>query len=374
MVQNLMNKFVFTLTFLISFSAAAKKSEGNLIREIDQARESVSQAEATQRRLYKRVLEGDSKVKSLSEERSKINNKVLSSEADSQELAFEVREWEQKVKDQRHKIAQSVAHIYQLKNPSLFTFIFSDQRASEIEKNVRFLKKISEKDFERFKSFQISLKEAKLAREKLKDEVRRLIGLREKLRLKENQLLADQKEMSGLLREIKSDKEKNLQLLRQLRSKVPTIDLDTKVALFERKGQLTTPIALPPTRNYGSLFDPDYRVKLLHLGWTYEHLFQTPVRAIFSGKVEYVGPLPGYGKTIVIDHGDHYYSLYTNNSSASVNEGESVVEGQPIAVSGSALYFELRHFSNAIDPAKWMNNEQTHDVAYASPNINGDPQ
>lgn len=358
----------------MSGAPAAEKSDRKLIQKIDQARNSVSQAEASQRRLYKRVLESDSKVKSLSEERSKINNKVLSSEADSQELAFEVRELEEKVRDQRHKIARSVAHIYQLKNPSLFTFLFSDQRASEIEKNVRFLKKISERDFERFKSFQISLKEARLAREKLKDEVRHLIGLREKLRLKENQLLADQKKMSALLREIKSDKEKNLQLLRQLRSQMPNIDFDTKVALFERKGQLTSPVDLPPTRDYGSLFDPDYRVKLLHLGWTYENLFQTPVRAIFEGKVAYVGPLPGYGKTLVIDHGDHYYSLYTNNSSSMVSEGDSVVEGQPIAVSGSALYFELRHFSNAIDPAKWMSNEQTHDVAYASPNTNGDPQ
>jgi len=359
-----MIKFLIFL-FLVPPLSHAEENQV-LIRKIDRMKSSVSQAESRQRSIYKQVLDSEIKIKKMSEERSKVNKKMLASEADSQELAYEVREWEQKVKSQRKKITSSVAQIYRLKNPSLLTVLFSGQKASEIEKSVRFFKKISESDFKRFRSYEVSLRKAKEARQNLKREVRRLLGLRKDLKTKENRLLADQEAKSKLIQSIKSHAEKNLMLLKELRARLPELDRDAKVAIFEKRGRLFPPLKRRPTEAYGSLFDPTYRVKLLHLGWTYEDLAPaTSVRAIFQGTVEFVGTLPGYGKTLILNHGDHYFSVYTHNNQLKVFQGEQVFEGQTVALSGSKLYFELRHFSNAIDPHKWISFNQPNEVAQA---------
>ncbi len=355
------------LLISIAMTVFAETEDRQISEKIDKMKSSVSKAELSQRKLYRSVLVSDKEVKRVSEERRKINDKVLRSEADSQELAFEVREWESKVKEQRNKIGKSVSHIYRLKNPSLFTFLFADQSASEIEKNVRFLKRISEKDFERFKTYQTSLKQAKIAREKLKSEVRRLLSLRENLKGKEAELLKNQHRMSKLLKEIRSNKEKNMALLKQLRSKLPELDQERKIAIFEKKGDLLSPVEAAPTTTYGSLFDPVYRVKLLHLGWTFENLFQNPIKAVFQGKVVFMDHIDGYGNTIILDHGDQYYSVYSHNDRLMVFPGEEVFQGQTIAQSSSRLYFELRHFSNAIDPSKWISETKHHQVAQNIP-------
>lgn len=363
-----------SLSFLLGaiFTHADHGGEQHLVEKIDHMKSSVSRAEESQRKLYRQVIRSDQKVKQVSEERAKINEKVLASEADSQELAYEVKQWEKKVRNQRQRIAKSISHIYRMKNPSLLAFLFSNQSASEIEKNIFLLKKLSEKDFELFKSFQLSLKSAKEARESLKSEVRKLLSLRERLKRKESELLGDQKKKMALLHEIRSNKQKNIALLKKLRSKLPELDREAGEAIFEKKGQLHAPAVESPTKLYGSVFDPIYKVKFLHLGWTYEHLLPSPVKVIFQGVVSYVGPIPGFGETLVIDHGDHYYSVYSHVSTPQVFQGEQVFTGQTIATTSGNLYFEMRHFSSSIDPSKWIQSDQLNQVAGLKAPIQGE--
>ena len=78
------------------------------------------------------------------------------------------------------------------------------------------------------------------------------------------------------------------------------------------------------------------------------------VKSVFAGTVAFVGSLAGYGKTLVIDHGDHYYTVYSHTDSISVGEGDEVAQNQIIASSGEGLYFEVRHFSEPYDPSSWI--------------------
>ena len=71
--------------------------------------------------------------------------------------------------------------------------------------------------------------------------------------------------------------------------------------------------------------------------------------------------LPNFGRTVILDHGDSYYSVYAFVSQLKVHEGDQVREGDVLAVSGSysplfgpGLYFEIRHFTDAIDPKPWI--------------------
>jgi len=71
--------------------------------------------------------------------------------------------------------------------------------------------------------------------------------------------------------------------------------------------------------------------------------------------------LGGYGYTVMIDHGGGMVSLYAHCSSLLVNYGESVKEGQTVAIIGSTgastgphLHFEVRQNGVSVDPSAFF--------------------
>jgi murein DD-endopeptidase MepM/ murein hydrolase activator NlpD len=88
----------------------------------------------------------------------------------------------------------------------------------------------------------------------------------------------------------------------------------------------------------------------------------TPVLAAKSGKVVYAAELKGYGKTVIIDHEDNYFTVYSHlGSIRPLKSGDSLKSGQIIgntgmsgSVSAPVLHFEVRHLNEAKDPMLFL--------------------
>ena len=88
----------------------------------------------------------------------------------------------------------------------------------------------------------------------------------------------------------------------------------------------------------------------------------TPVRAVEAGKVRLVGKFGTYGLTIVLEHGNGYYSVYSHLQAASVKLGSTVTKGATIGSVGGEnsdygphLHFEIRGENQvALDPTAWL--------------------
>jgi len=85
------------------------------------------------------------------------------------------------------------------------------------------------------------------------------------------------------------------------------------------------------------------------------------VKVIAAGQVVFSEWLRGFGNLIIVDHGEGYMSLYSNNESLYKQVGERVQPGDPIAAVGNSggqpapgLYFEMRHQSRPVNPLLWM--------------------
>ncbi len=82
------------------------------------------------------------------------------------------------------------------------------------------------------------------------------------------------------------------------------------------------------------------------------------VKATDSGVVVFSGwATGGYGYMVMIDHGNGYQSVYAHLSQTIANCGQSVSQGQVIALSGSTgnstgshLHFEIRYLGGFISP------------------------
>jgi len=88
----------------------------------------------------------------------------------------------------------------------------------------------------------------------------------------------------------------------------------------------------------------------------------TPVKAVESGTVRLVGQFGTYGLTVVVEHGNGYYSVYSHLESAGVKLGASVSKGGAIGAVGGQnsdygphLHFEIRGENQiALDPTTWL--------------------
>ena len=84
------------------------------------------------------------------------------------------------------------------------------------------------------------------------------------------------------------------------------------------------------------------------------------VSSIAAGTVTYADELEGFGKVIVIDHGDGYISIYSGLSEIEVAKGYAVAAGSRLGVSGTlpsgmeGLYLEVRYNGQAMNPLSWI--------------------
>lgn len=86
----------------------------------------------------------------------------------------------------------------------------------------------------------------------------------------------------------------------------------------------------------------------------------TPVHAVSQGRVVFADWMPHFGLLVILDHGNGYLSIYGHNQSVAHGVGEWVKAGDVIAALGDsggqdqpALYFELRHNTETLDPRRW---------------------
>jgi murein DD-endopeptidase MepM/ murein hydrolase activator NlpD len=83
------------------------------------------------------------------------------------------------------------------------------------------------------------------------------------------------------------------------------------------------------------------------------------VRAVYAGKVAFADRYGAYGRIVILDHGEHYYSVSGNLGSIDVKIGDDVGPGERIGTvgesdQGSMLYFEIRHGSQTVQPGPWL--------------------
>lgn len=84
-----------------------------------------------------------------------------------------------------------------------------------------------------------------------------------------------------------------------------------------------------------------------------------PVRAVFAGRIAFADRYGPYGRLVIVDHGDHYYTVSGNLASVDVKVGDEVSAGERLGTAGDdgrgpMLYFEIRHATQTLSPMPWL--------------------
>jgi murein DD-endopeptidase MepM/ murein hydrolase activator NlpD len=127
------------------------------------------------------------------------------------------------------------------------------------------------------------------------------------------------------------------------------------------KGNFRVPVDSPQSERFGTRRIFNGKLASNHKGLDFRAAPGTPVRASNSGVVVLAHPLYYAGNCVVIDHGLGLYTLSMHLSHISVREGQHVVRGQKLGLSGATgrvtgphLHWAVRWQGAYLDPAKLL--------------------
>lgn len=97
-------------------------------------------------------------------------------------------------------------------------------------------------------------------------------------------------------------------------------------------------------------------------GWTWRTAPGAPVLSPAPARVDYAGPLKGWGPVVILNIGQGRRLVLAGLQDAAVGIGRMVAAGEPVGRMGPArsakalpeFYLEIREGAGAVDPARWM--------------------
>ncbi len=313
-------------------------------------------ADLQSREVMATIYEINQRMKNMSRKRDGLNNRMIDVQGNVKSVARSIAELELRIAKQRQRLLERLKALYMLGDEGVARVVFSSASSQDLDQSLKYLKLISDNDYRMIKSFEKNRNDLAGRRDRLKSEVKSMMVLRGKLKQQEDTLNQDQHKKSEILHNLTSVKEHVLNKLEKIRSKANEDSLDEmlNVSFYEHKGRLQEPVRGELLNDYSMVENEEFGYRLSHKGHRYQTLTDNQVHTVFNGTVMFIGHINGYGETIIVDHGDHYYTVYASTNQVLVREGQHVKANQVVAKADASLYFEIRHFSDAIDPKPWF--------------------
>ncbi len=365
-----MGKLLLLFTFFVGSQAfAGVNTSASIADDIQKEKQNLEKQEIKQRKILAALFTINKQIKKTVTERSNLSQEKLLIEANIRNLSEKVVDLDKTSKVQKAQLSERLKAIYQLGGQSLARLFIGSATSTQFERNLKIMGIIAENDLELIKNYSRDLQELKNKKEKLNNRLSYLKKIEDKISNQEKkftvELLAKNKILDGI-RKNKNFTQNKLNLLKEQSAQYNIDDsgvFDTlfKASFADQKGVLPTPVSGRLSKRFGLEKFSEHTYNINHKGIFIAARSNAPVQSVFDGRVSFAGQLPGYGNTLVIDHGDHYYTVYAHVNDVKVQAGDSVQQSQIIASVGRSLkdeqdglYFEVRHFSEPYDPQQWM--------------------
>lgn len=336
---------------------------------MQKTRAEISTQEQEKRKVLGTLYAINQRMKKISEEKSVLTNQLIEAQDAVKSVAQAIAQIEANLDRQRSYLRRRLRAMYRLSQEGAQGVVMAQTQAFEFDAVLRSLRIVADADHRAIKNYQRNIDQLAKSRTRLKSQVAQLLKIEKRIEAQERLLAAEHRVKSNLVADLDraaTDRRRQVVALRLRGEKIQAAALESaeldltellRKSLFERKGQLGPPLENGKlVRGFGLWVDPTYKFRLSHKGWLIESDRNQDVRSIESGTVAFQGSVVGVGSTVIVDHGDNYYSVYTGLEQVAVRSQDRVSEGAVLGgVSGGSLvYFEIRHFSEPENPMSWI--------------------
>ncbi|OQW50532.1 MAG: hypothetical protein A4S09_01695 [Proteobacteria bacterium SG_bin7] len=375
--------FFFALAFCFLFSHAiagndSKREEKKarlrhkLVDDLISERLSLEEIEQRKRQLLSSLYDLNVQMKKVNKEKTKLVDEMLVAQNKNNRITRIIEGLESQIRVERDKLKIQLRGVIQLADQGTLRLVFSNKNSDELDRNMKFLKILIGQNYKGIKEYQKLVAAHTNQKKALKVVIERLGALKEKIKGKEDFILARQVEKKDIITRMEKKRRQQIDTIGELREQTISV-LDTRVGVdaklaellqtsfFEYRGNLFPPVSGNVAQDFGLIKDETFNIAMSSKGIYYETTPSEKVKAVFSGVVEFVGKLKSFGQTIILSHGDHYYSVYGNLKSVEVTPGDKIEARQVLASVGNSslefatgMYFEIRHFSEPENPNLWL--------------------
>jgi murein hydrolase activator len=347
----------------------------SLQEEIATHQKKASEVELSKRSLLQELTELDEKIAQQWESLQKTRQDWTKRELTLIETQKDCVSQKQDLKALKIQVERRLRAFREMGELGSLNILFSAETIPELLSRETYFRLILDHDREQRNLYKLSIK--KLAEEETQLEEQRE-ALKSATAEIENQVLLFEErkqEKQAFLNEFKQQGRLYEVMLKELESAEQSLENIIKSLISKSTGKLISDPASPGMYDFSSQkgkLNPPVIGRLSRTGadgWRNDGkcpgiIFSAPrgseIRAIFDGTVRYNDIMPGYGKVLIIDHGNKYFSLISQGAQFFKTVGQKVVEGDIIGLTGGGpwvqegIYFEIRHGEQQEDPLEWL--------------------
>lgn len=353
-----------------------------LQQELDQASEDRAEAADGLKKSESRISDVTRGLRDLESKQRRLTRELRRLESKSHAVSDEIT-------DQQLRLAVLLRERYVRGGNDAMKLMLNGQNPGEVARNLEYYRYIGRARADLIREYQDSLarlaeiksqtraqrddlKQVKNERMAQKTALEEEKGARQQVLYKlSNQIRAQRKQIDTLVRDEKRLSRLIERLARLAATPKPSVvakpgqkvskvaDASLAGIDFERlKGRLALPVSGEILHRFGQSREgggPAWKGLFIRAHQGQE------VHAVGSGQVAFADWLRGFGNLLIIDHGDGFLSLYSNNESLYKQPGDSVRAGDVVAAVGATggqeepgLYFELRRQGKPFDPLAWV--------------------
>lgn len=345
-----------------------KDSISNIKDQIKNVKEDKNTVINQINQIDKQINQTESKISSLSSLVMQTNNEI-------KQTTIELNKKTEEYSEHKDLYHDRIRAIYMNGSSGYLEIIFSAESFSDFMSRLDMVKKVMEYDTSLLQEMKVKqqeiekqkkmLEQKKNQLERIKNEVAsKKIELDNSNRKKKeyySKLSRDQKSLEKAL----AEEERTSRLLEKQIQDIIGSNGNSNLVYKGKRGCIlkVSDIGHYPkmTSPYGMRMHPTLHVWKMHTGIDYGVPMRTPIYSMAEGEVIISKYLPGYGYTVVINHGSGVSTLYAHNSSLLVSVGQRVKMGQMISRAGSTgnstgphLHFEVRINGKHINPAPYV--------------------
>jgi murein hydrolase activator len=306
-----------------------------------------------QRQIMSQLFEMNRSIKSTVSEKSKIQEKKFAAELQAKHISRQIVDLEEQLKEQRKRLSAALSSMINHNQQGPIQTLFGSTSPQEMEIIMKILGRLALRNSERIQNHRNTLAKLAEKKRKLLDRTKELLHSQHELAQVESDYLRQIQSKQGMLNKLRSFNSPASSETQHISE-----NSMSKKFFFEQMGQLPAPLNFAKLiLDFGAFRDPKTQLFFNNKGIDLVSTQLSPVKSVFEGIVRFADSIPALGRTIIVDHGDHYYSVYGSLASLKVLRGASVQTQETIAQldrQNPSLYFEIRHYSEPLNPTQWF--------------------
>ena len=368
---------IFVAPLRLGAASADKELEG-LKKKIAKEKQGISQVQRKEGSILQSLEQMEGELEQKTQRLKEANSKLNAIASAVQQKEAEAEQIQSSIRSRQGLLRRRIVALYRWHrsgNPfvilngdvSLSTFL---QRKHYLEATLSYDRELVEKLSEELHRQEVLREDLVNKREELNSQKQTLAQAKDSVRKeaekKKHMLASLRQEKEARVRALKELEQAALRLQKMMeelskRAVSKPAEVPSGTGLGTMRGKLDWPVKGELIGGFGKTQHREFASEIFRNGIDIEAPLGQQIKAVEKGTVVFSDRFSGYGKMVIVDHGERYYTIYAHLSEILKKKGDMVKRGETLglvgdsdSLAGAKLYFEMRKDGRSVDPLPWF--------------------